>query len=344
MERLFETIETLTNLPGISGDEELVRDTILEMIEGNYETAAVDPLGSLIVTKKGAKTPKVKLMAEAHMDEVGFIVTAYASSGMLHFAPVGGIDPRVALGRRVYFPKEKIYGVIGYKAIHTLERDELQKVPGYDILCIDIGAKDQEEAEKTVALGTPVVFDSQFREFGDGKIKAKAIDDRAGCAMLVEMIRGNILYDTTFVFDVQEEVGLRGAAASSFRVAPDYAVVVESTTAADIGDAPEEKTVCNQGKGAVLSWIDTSTIYDRQLVKDAFQIAEKRNILAQPKRAVAGGNDAGVIHQSRGGVKTLAVSIPCRYLHSQASVVEKSDVINTYKMVEAWLEEMGAKE
>lgn len=343
MENLFKTIEILTNLPGISGDEFRIREKILEMIEGHYETAFIDPLGSLIVTKKGKKTPRHKLMAEAHMDEVGFIITAYTETGMLHFAPVGGVDPRVALGRRVYFPKNDIYGVIGYKAIHTLERDELRKVPGYDTLCMDIGANGKEEAEKIVSLGDSVVFHSQYKEFGEGKIKAKAIDDRAGCAMLVEMICGEILYDTTFVFDVQEEVGLRGAEASSYRVAPEYAVVVESTTAADIGDTPDEKAVCNQGKGAVLSWMDNSTVYDRAIVEEAFALAKAKNIKAQPKRAVAGGNDSGAIHRSRGGVKTLSVSLPCRYLHSQSSVVDKKDIIESYKMVEAWLEAMGEK-
>ncbi len=317
-----ELLRRLCTAYGISGTEDAVREIIRKEVEPYAASIETDPSGNLIVEKKGAKRPKVRLMLDAHMDEVGMIVTHITDDGMLKFSCVGGIDRRVLCGTPVVV-NGKYPGVIGTKPIHLLKSDEREKSVPLDDLHIDIGASSCEEAQASVSLGDPVCFVPFFDE---GKtIKGKALDDRAGCALLIEMIRSDLEYDMTFVFSVQEEVGLRGAQTAAYRVAPDAAIAVETTTAADIAGIAEEKQVCRVGKGPVLSFMDRGTIYDREYFRLAKQIAEEHAIPVQVKEAVAGGNNAGAIHKSRGGVRTLAVSLACRYLHAPAGVISHAD-------------------
>ncbi|MBR4626139.1 MAG: M42 family metallopeptidase [Ruminococcus sp.] len=331
-----ELLKELCLIDGVSGDEKDVRDRITALIDGYCEWR-IDPLGSLICFKKGRRSPEKKLMICAHMDEVGFIITYIRADGTLSFGEVGGIDPSVIIGRQVTVRSsitgEKLYGVVGATAVHNLSKDEREKAPKTDSLYIDIGAEDREAAEKLVAQGDCAYFVSDFTELGERRIKAKAIDDRAGCAMMIEMIRGEIEYDTWFVFNVQEEIGLRGSTASAFAVAPDFAIVLESTTAADIEGSSGAKRVCELGKGPVVSFMDRSTMYDRELYRLAFDIAAGNGIPCQTKSVVAGGNDAGAIHISGKGVRTVAVSLPCRYLHSPSCVIEYADMENALALV-----------
>jgi putative aminopeptidase FrvX len=321
----LKLLEKLCLAPGISGREDRVRSLILEEIKPYADQWQVDGLGNLIVWKKGKQRPKVKLMLSAHMDEVGFLVTRVAKDGTLSLTCVGGIDQRVIPGRCVTVGDQRIPGVIGAKPIHLLKGEEKEKAVPMDDLRIDIGAKDQEEALRWVQPGDDVCFESSFEVAGEA-IQAKALDDRAGCMVLISMIRSELPYDMYFTFVVQEEVGLRGAAAAAYSVNPEAALVIESTTAADIHGVDEDKRVCAVGRGAVLSFMDKRTIYDREYFQLAFHIAKEQNIPCQAKQAVAGGNDAGAIHVSRGGVRTLALSLPCRYLHSAVSLISKSDL------------------
>lgn len=323
---MLEHLEKLCTLNGISGDETAVRDYICSQIYGKCEYS-IDALGNIIAFKKGRKTADKKLLLDAHMDEVGFIVTYIKSDGTLSFAPVGGIDASVVTGRHVKVGKNQLNGVIGSKAVHNLSADEKDTPPSFKGLYIDIGAKDREDAEKYVQLGDSICFDSEYISFGDDKIKCKAIDDRAGCAILLDLINSELEYDTYFSFSVQEEVGLRGAKTAAFAVNPDFAIVVETTTAADICGVSNEKRVCELGKGAVVSFMDRSTVYDRELYQLAFTVASEKNIPCQTKTMIAGGNNSGAVHVSGNGVRTLAVSAPCRYLHSPSCVVKYSDVV-----------------
>ena len=327
-----ELLRELCLTDGISGDENAVRELIIEKIKGLCEYST-DPLGSLICFKKGKKTPEKKLMICAHMDEVCFMVTYIRPDGTLSFDTVGGVDPAVVIGRQVRVGKDRISGVVGSTAVHNLSKEQREKAPTIGSLYIDIGAVDKADAEKHVSLGDCVYFDSEFVDLGERRIKAKAIDDRAGCAMMIEMIHEELEYDTYFVFNVQEEIGLRGSTASAFAVAPDFAIVLESTTAADIDGASGAKRVCEVGKGPVVSFMDRSTMYDKELYRLAFDTAKELDIPCQTKTMVAGGNDAGAIHKSGKGVRTIAVSLPCRYLHSPSSVIEFADMENSYTLV-----------
>ncbi len=318
----WELLRRLCEARGVSGAEDEVREILKKEAEPYAASLFVDPLGNLIVEKRGANRPAVKLMLDAHMDEVGMIVTHITEDGLLRFTPVGGIDRRVLGGRQVLVDG-RIPGVIGVKPTHLLEPGERDRAPKAEDLAIDIGAKDRAEAEAAVTPGDPATFLSPFA-FGE-TVKSKALDDRAGCALLVELLRQELPYDMTFVFSVQEEVGLRGAKTAAYTVAPDAAIVLESTTAADVAGVGAEKQVCRLGKGPVVSFMDRRTLYDRAYCQLAFRLARELGVPAQAKEAVAGGNNAGAVHQSRGGVRTLALSLPCRYLHAPAGVIARSD-------------------
>lgn len=328
----MKLLERLCKCNGISGDEGKVRELIIEEIKPYADSITVDNLGNLIVHKQGKNRAKSRLMLSAHMDEVGLMVTDITSDGYLKFDEVGGIDRRVLLGKSVTVGMNRINGVIGVKPIHLCKGDEVGRIPELSEMYIDIGADSKENAVEYIKYGDSIDFVSDFNVTADS-ITSKALDDRFGCLVLIELIRCELEYDMDFAFVVQEEVGLRGAKVAAYTVDPEFALVIETTTAADVPEIDENKQVCNLSDGAVISVMDRRTIYDKEMIALAFDCAEKTNIKAQYKRAVAGGNDAGVIHSSRSGVKTLAVSLPCRYLHSPNCVVNKQDCENMLKLV-----------
>lgn len=330
-------LKDLCLLNGTSGREEAVRNYIIEKIKDKCEYS-VDALGSVIAFKKGKKAPDKKVLVAAHTDEVGFIITNITDDGFLRFAPVGGIDAAVVLGRRVDI--NGIKGVVGAKAVHLLSDDEKKNEPAFDKLAIDIGAADKAEAEKAVSLGDCAYFASDYCEFGDGFIKSKALDDRIGCMLMIELINSDLEYDTYFCFNVQEEVGLRGSGCSAYAVKPDVAVILESTTAADIDGVTGGDKCCVLGKGPVVSFIDGRTIYDKQIFDLAFEVAKENNIKIQTKTKIAGGNDAGAIQKSGAGCRVAAVSLPCRYIHSGSSVVKIGDIEETRRFLPLFLSKL----
>lgn len=338
---MLDLIKELCSLSGISGREDSVREYIIEKIK-DYAEYSVDALGNLLVFKKGKNPAKNKVMLDAHMDEVGMIVTGITSQGFVKFAKVGGINSKVILGRSVRIGENAVNGVIGIKPIHLVDKDKEDVLPSADELYIDIGAKDKEEAQSVVSLGDAVWFNSDTVEFGNGFVKAKALDDRVGCAILIEIIRSELEYDAWFSFSVQEEIGTRGAQTAAFNIAPDYAIVVETTTAADISGVKDENRVCICGKGGAVSFMDRRTVYSKALFDRAFEVANEKGIVCQPKTLVAGGNDAGAIHKSRGGVKVLTVSVPCRYLHSPSCVIKYSDAEESLKLIKAMAEDFAS--
>lgn len=331
-------LEQLCALHGVSGDEDAVRRFLTAQIDGHCSWR-IDQMGNLICEKKGRQTPAKKLMISAHMDEVGMMVTEITEDGYLKFTTIGGIDQRVVLGRAVRLCRSGLVGVIGTKAMHQQSAEERGKAVSISQLVIDIGACSKEEAEQHVTLGDTVAFESAFEVFGDGFLKAKALDDRAGCMVLVQLLQEEAEYDFTATFVVQEEVGLRGAKTAAYTVNPDVAIVLETTTAADISGVSGEKQVCKLGEGAVVGFMDRATIYPREQYAKAFALAKAHDIPCQTKTMVAGGNDAGAIHTTRGGVPTLAVSFPCRYLHSATCVIQQKDYDSVLSLTRLLAEE-----
>lgn len=333
---LIEEIKTLTMLNGVSGDEGDVREYIKLKISQYADEIYTDTMGNLIAVKKGNSEKKV--MLSAHMDEVGFIVSGITEKGYIEFKSVGGIDTRVIISKKVTIGKNKVKGIIGMKAIHLQKRAERESVPQLRELYIDIGANSKEEALKHVNLGDYIAFETTSEILGKDTIKAKAIDDRAGCAILMELIKKPVVYDTYFCFTTQEEVGLRGARICAHRVNPDIALVVESTTCSDVYGYEEHEYVTNMGGGAVVTFMDRTTIVENGYRKWLYESAKESNIPVQYKRATAGGNDSGRIHLAKGGVKTASVSVPCRYLHSPCGLASISDIEAVYKLSEMFLD------
>jgi endoglucanase len=323
---MVNTLKTLCALSGVSSFEDEVRNYIKDRVAPYATEMRVDAMGNLIVFKKGAKSTGNKLMLCAHMDEVGLIIKSITEDGYLKFGCVGGIDRRVLLGKRVALGDGKVTGIIGLKAIHLTTAEERKRVPKLEDYYIDIGVKDKESAEKLVNVGDCGVFVSDVVEFGNGMLKAKAIDDRVGCAVLVKLLEEELPMDCTFVFTVQEEVGTRGAFGAAFSVTPEIAMVLEGTTAADNPALDEHCQVCWPGKGPVISWMDGGTIYDRELFELLRDLAEQNNVPWQMKHYLAGGTDASAIQRSKAGVRVTGISAAVRYLHAPSSVASIADM------------------
>ena len=324
---MLNHFEELCNLCAVSGDEGAVRDYVCRALEGNPTVSwQIDPLGNLLVEKKGAQRAPHHLMVSAHMDEVGLIVTHVQDSGLLEIAAVGGVDASVVIGRQFLVGRQHIPGIVGTKPVHLLSKEQRSQLPTFDGLVLDIGASSAEEARKLAPEGTCAYFCPDFRTLGDGRVCSKAIDDRAGCALLLGLLEQELPYDITAAFLVQEEIGLRGATAAAYTVAPEFALVLEATTAADIVGASGGERVCTLGGGPVISFMDRSTMSDKGMYQAAFALCQAQGIPCQTKTRIAGGNDSGAIHVSRGGVRTLAVSLPCRYLHSPSCVADLADL------------------
>ncbi len=322
---MIETLKTLCGLSGVSSWEDPVRDYIRQRVEPHADRVEVDALGNLIVFKRGAKAAGNKLMLCAHMDEVGLMVKSVTEEGYLKFGCVGGIDRRILLGKQVEVGERKIPGIIGLKAIHLTTAEERKKVPKLTDLYIDIGAKDKEEALAQVEPGDVCTFVSDAVEFGEGLLKAKAIDDRVGCAVMVKLLEEELPMDCTFVFTAMEEVGTRGAFGAAFSVTPEIALVLEGTTAADVPALEPDRQVCWPGKGPVLSWMDGGTIYDRGLFELLRELAEKNGIPWQMKHYLSGGTDGGAVQRTKAGVRVTGISAAVRYLHAPNSVCSISD-------------------
>jgi len=338
---MINTLKSLCALSGVSGSEEEVRKYINGRVKRYADELKTDALGNVIVFKKGEKKPKQQIVLCAHMDEVGIIITSITDEGYLKFARAGSIDRRVISGKTVKIGKKKIQGIIGCKAIHLVKMKDREKPMELEDMYIDIGAKNRKEAEKLAAPGDAGVFDEDIREFGDGFIKAKAIDDRFGCAALIELIKSKLPIDCTFAFTVQEEVGLRGAYTAAYSTSPDIALIVEGTTAADLPSATESKKVCKVGKGPVIPFMDNATIYNKEIHGILTGLANKNNIPWQTKTYIAGATDASVFQRTRSGIKTAGIAAPIRNLHSPACVGKKSDMEAVLKLIRLFLEKMG---
>lgn len=333
-------IRELTSLNGVSGNEKDVRDFIIEKINNLCDSIKVDSIGNIIAYKKGSNS-KFKVMLSAHMDEVGFIVSGHTEKGFLKFKPVGGVDDRILPGKRVLVGKKALCGVIGSKPIHQQDKDEREKITKVKNLYIDIGADSKEEAEKLAPLGEFISFDSEFIELGKDCIKAKALDDRVGCAVLIEALKHSFEFDLYACFTVQEEVGLRGAQVAAYYVMPDVALVIEGTTCADVPNVEFFEYSTILGNGAALTIMDRTCYCDKELVQFLYDVAVKNSIKVQYKQTTTGGNDSGQIQRTGTGVKTASISVPCRYIHSPVSVMNRSDFESVERLTIAALNQMS---
>ena len=349
----LDLIRELSLAFGPSGCEDAVRDLIIEQIKGDCDSYTVDKAGNLIAVIHGrgldynAAAPR-RLMLSAHMDEVGFMITEITKEGYLKFGTVGGMDPRVLCGRHVLVGegKRRLHGVIASKAIHLQSAEERTKATPVSKMYIDVGAKDADEAKKYVSVGDYATFDSDFVTFGKdaSRMKGKALDDRAGCAALIEVMRDlrrepvNMPFDVYFAFTCCEEVGISGASVAAYGIKPDTAIILEATAVNDLPGAGNTK-VSVQGEGGTLSLVDQGTIYDMGFIEFARRTAERKGLRCQIKQAMTGRTDAAHIQRSLTGVRVLGLSLPTRYIHSASNVALYSDYEQVWKLTAAMLRE-----
>ena len=329
---MLRRLEELSNLYGVSGDEGRVRQYIKEAAAPLADEIKTDAMGNLYVHKKGKGR---RIMAAAHMDEVGMMVRGILDNGLLSYTQTG-LDPRVAVSKRVVVGKDLLPGVIGAKAIHLQSDEEFQRALKHDQMYVDIGAKDKADAEKYVKKGDYICFDTRFSLFGEGLMRGKALDDRCGCAILLELLKGDYDCDFTAVFTVQEEVGLRGAAVVAEHVRPEAALILEGTTANDMPEV-EHGFVTRVGQGPAVTFMDGATITRPRMLKALRDCADAAGIPYQLRQGTAGGTDAGRIHKALAGCVTGGISVPCRYIHSPNSVASVSDFENAYRLAHTFL-------
>lgn len=310
------TIQQLTEAFGPSGYETEVSDLIKTMIKDYADEMKTDILGNLIAIKKGSEEGR-KIMFAAHTDEIGVVVTHIDKNGFLRFASVGGVGISTLVGNRVRFAN----GTIGVIYQEKGDWKELK----LDKLYIDIGAESKEETLKQVAIGEFGIFHREFTDLGN-RLIAKSMDDRIGCAILVEAIKKiqdpkNSLY---FVFTTQEEVGLRGARTAAYGIEPDLGIALDVTIT---GDMPEARRMeVSLGKGTAIKVKDSSLIVHPKVKDLLVNLAEENKIPYQMEVLEFGGTDAGAIHLTKSGVPSGAISIPTRYVHSPSEMVDFRDV------------------
>lgn len=349
-----DLIEHLCQCFGPTGFEDEVANAVIEQLGDDCDSITQDTFGNVYALVRGTgEEPRDRIMISSHMDEVGFMIRAIDSDGYIKFSRLGGIDPKVIYGKQVVLGNEKhrVNGVIAAKAIHHKKPDERFTTPSPNEMYIDIGAKSKDEVNEYVDIGDFGVFNSDFVSFGtNGEyMKGKAIDDRAGCCVMIEVIRrlreNNIKlpFDVYFCFTTREEVGLSGARVAAERVKPSRAIILETTAIGDVAGAPAHKRVAEVGSGGVVSLMDRSTIYDTDFVSFTLDTAKNNGIAAQVKRYVSGGNDAGHIHKSGKGVKCVAISMGTRYLHSHACVASYKDYESIRELVFAMLNNLNAE-
>ncbi len=333
----IKLLEKLCNAMSVSGAEGEVRRIVLEEVKPYADEVKVDALGSVLVRKNGMGKKPLRVLLDAHMDEVGFMIVKDDDDGFFQFEVVGGIDPRHLVGKQVIVGKDHAVGVIGAKPIHLTTSEERQHTIAVNALRIDLGP------EGKANVGDRATFATKFKRVGPS-IMSKAIDDRIGVAMLIELLKHaptNI--ELCLAFSVQEEIGLRGAKVAAHYFEPDLAIAVDSTPARDLPDyeGKENFTYNTQlGLGPAIYMANSSTMDDPRLVRFLAETAEKHKIQFQFRQPGGGGTNAGAIQQSRVGVPVVSVSVPHRYTHSPISVSRIEDWKNTLNLLNEALKNM----
>lgn len=331
-------LERLSNACGVPGREDEVRAILKEVLADQVDELWSDPMGNLIVRKGSGPT---KVMLDAHMDEVGFLIGDITAEGYVILKKIGGLDDRVLPGRQVWLTDRRIPGVLGAKAWHLTSADERSKVIPFDEMYVDLGCRNRAEVEALgIEPGEPAYFATTFEPFSEKVVKGKAFDDRVGCAVLARVLLefdhpGITLYGA---FTCQEEVGLRGARVAAYNLNPDVAIALEGTGSANVAGVDPFDSITNMGEGPVISLMDASGIPNKRVWDELVAVAQKHEIRYQHRRLTAGGTDAGGIALQRAGVPACTVSVPCRYIHTNAALCNLDDVEGAVQLVHRFLE------
>ncbi|UCG90756.1 MAG: M42 family metallopeptidase [Candidatus Heimdallarchaeota archaeon] len=345
LESIKSLQKKLSELIGVSGHEKPVIEFIQSQIEGSVEKIWVDPLGSLLAIKKGDES-RDRIMIDAHADEIGFMVSyVEPRGGFLRFVPIGGWDTRILLGQavKVLANDGKIYhGIIGSKPTHLTTESERKSAVKTSDMYIDIGMSTKEEVEsRGIHIGSVGTLYDPFVEFPNNMVRGKAFDDRTGVNVLIHIIKEfaeKPLSDTVlFSFSMGEEIGARGAGPAAFSLDPTMAIAIENTTAADVPGIKESECPAYIGKGPAITVADRSLIAHPLVNQRLIENAKYENIPYHIKKPLFGGTNAGRIHQTRRGIPSSVVSVPCRYIHSPTSLLSLEDIYHTIRLTSAFI-------
>ena len=336
-------LKALSEAAGVPGREERVRDILSRESQGLFDKSSVDPLGSLIGIKRAAHPGAKRVLLACHIDEIGFYVRHIDDKGYLRVQNAGGFDTRNLLARRVLVQASSGEDLIGLmnpvgRPIHIAKDEDKKKIPEISDFTVDL-CLPPEEVKKKVRIGDPVTLQQQFSAVGLC-VSGKCLDNRVAGFVAIEALRKvkTLKYDVVFAATVQEEVGCRGAGPAAYTHEPDLAIAIDTTLCCDTPGVPEDERVTVQGGGVALTIMDSLTISDRSLIDEFEAVAKKKKIPFQLSILPRGGTDAGPIQRSRGGYRTMTLSIPTRYIHTVTECIHQGDLQSAIDLLAAWLE------
>lgn len=342
----FELLHTLTQTPGIAGQEDQVARVVRAELDGLCDEVRIDALGNIIGQIAGSGGPVVALAA--HMDEIGFIVRHIDDKGFLRLQPVGGFDTRTLIAQRVTVHTstgESLVGALmpGLKPIHLMTESDRKDVQLTDLF-VDIGLSG-ERVKELVEIGDMVTTRRECEQVGD-MVLSKALDDRLGVYVMLEAVRkaGKVKAEVYPIATVQEEVGLRGATTAARGVTPDIAIALDTTIAADIPGMPDDSAVTRLGNGVAIKVFDSSQLPNRKLIAHLKELAREKDIPFQLEVLPRGGTDAGAFQRTGEGVVTCTISIPSRYVHTVNEMSAIADIEAAVDLLAAFLEAAGSCE
>lgn len=338
----IELLKRTCEVAGAPGFENRVRDLVISEIKDLVDEYSIDNIGNITAIKRGKARKKV--MAAAHMDEIGFIVTHITDEGFLKFHTLGGFDPKTLTAQRVIIHgKEDVVGVMGAKPIHVMTAEERNKAPQLGDYFIDLGM-DKSEVEHLISVGDPITRERGLIEMGNC-VNCKSLDNRVAVFILIEALKSlkgkEIPYDFYAVFTVQEEVGIRGAQVATMNINPDFGICIDTTIAFDTPGAADHEKITSLGKGTAVKIMDSRTICDQRMVKFMKSTADKHGIKWQPEILTGGGTDTMAIQQfTAGGSIAGAISIPTRHIHQVIEMCNKSDIEGSINLLIACVSDL----
>lgn len=338
----IELLKKTCEVAGAPGFENRVRDLVISEIKDLVDEFSVDNMGNITAIKRGKARKKV--MAAAHMDEIGFIVTHITDEGFLKFHTLGGFDPKTLTAQRVIIHgREDVIGVMGAKPIHVMTAEERNKAPQLGDYFIDLGME-KADVEKLIAVGDPITRERGLIEMGNC-VNCKSLDNRVAVFILIEALKSlkdkEIPYDFYAVFTVQEEVGIRGAQVAVLNINPDFGICIDTTIAFDTPGAADHEKITSLGKGTAVKIMDSRTICDQRMVKFMKSTADKHGITWQPEILTGGGTDTMAIQQfTAGGSIAGAISIPTRHIHQVIEMCNKSDIEGSINLLIACVSDL----
>lgn len=337
-------LKKLSEASGVPGREERVRAILEKELKGLADSVTTDPLGNLIAIKQPKGRHMNRVLIACHMDEIGFYVRHVDDKGFVRVHNAGGFDARNLLARRVLVQAssgEDLVGLMnpGGRPIHIAKEEDKKKIPEISEFLIDL-CLPPEEVKKKVRIGDPVTLIQEFSEVGQC-VSGKCLDNRVAAFVAIEAMRKAkaIKFEVILACTVQEEVGCRGAGVAAYTAEPDLAIAIDTTLCVDTPGVPEEERVTRQGDGVALTIMDSLTISDRKLIDDFEEVARRKKIPYQLSILPKGGTDAGPMQRSRGGYRTMTLSIPTRYIHTVTETIHKKDLQAAIDLLAAWLEQ-----